>query len=252
MPLNHTYISKRRLCDMDSFAIWYSGNSDSNNQEAWIHINLWKTVKKKISEITVDFGILVQDIKDITSINLYCPFEVSTGNVTDIVPLIKENPALINAIFNKTYSYECKEAKMIVKSQKGNERRAFVLSPAKFVTEEKSIIKINTEELTDKDIQRHYFRIRIVFQESDYRGLFNAFSGGTSLFTDFFTSTEIIDFRLNDMRSCKEEIIREIKRKKCFNINSVNYFILREPTHIIIYQGGEVNSRFLETDIWEP
>ncbi|CEO12030.1 Uncharacterised protein [[Clostridium] sordellii] len=73
---------------------------------------------------------------------------------------------------------------------------------------------------------------------------------GISVFSDQFTNTEIIDFRLNDIRSCHEEIREEFNKGYKFNILAVHYLVLRDANDIIIHCEDKISSRMLEKNLW--
>jgi hypothetical protein len=228
---------------MNSFLIGYDPVKKKSEEEAWVHINLWE--EKKPNNIIIDFGILVRNIKEIKAINIYSPYDIE--EVKDIVTILEKNKKLITAVFNENYQYK-KDLGNIIQPQRGD---PFVLSSAN-IKHDKNRIILDTGKINYEKSHGSYFRVRLIlskekFNEKCKEFIFAHKSKG-SRFSDFFTSTEIIDFRLNDSRSGGSAI----NVGNFFHIRSVNYFILRDPSEVIIYYGNAMrNSRYLESDIWE-
>ena len=64
--------------------------------------------------------------------------------------------------------------------------------------------------------------------------------------------TEIIDFRINDLRSCPENLREEFLRTPRFVMNKIHYLIMRNSTDEFVTIGdNEVNGRLLEKEIWK-
>ena len=65
-------------------------------------------------------------------------------------------------------------------------------------------------------------------------------------------TTEIIDFRINDLRSCPENLREEFLRTPRFTIKKIHYLIMRSSTDEYITIGDtEVKGRLLEKEIWK-
>jgi len=232
---------------MISFLIGYDPVSEKDiKEEAWVHINLWE--KKETNSVIIDFGILVNDVKKIKAIKIYSPYAIK--DVKDISTLLKEHKELITAVFNENYQHNVSEKgeEFIIQPHKGD---PFVLSPIKeedlIIKQNDNLVILNIKKVKLASVNRSYFRIRITLSKESCSNFIFAHESKGSRFSDFFTSTEIIDFRLNDSRSGSN-----IDVGNFFHIRSVNYFILRDPSEIIIYHGNAMrNSRYLEPDIWE-
>lgn len=251
---------------------------EEGSQKADIHVNIWKDHLD--SNIYIDFGIVVYNMDNMDSIHIYCPFKLEKDNVYDLVK--RFNSKLINAIFNEDYRLldgfpKRKIVKVKNKKQKKQARNDFILYELdekneislKYVNQDiehfneyskigvgtiinlsvKDIIKLNQDDEQLKDIKPHYFRIRI---KKDLGGiqLISQKVNGTSWLENYLMKTEIIDFRLNDIRSMCSEVMNEINKGNMFKIMAVHYLILRIASDTIIYQGSELTMRMLETDLW--
>lgn len=245
---------------MRSFALWYSSKNIVSIKEATVHINLWDKVEKKEKNYCFDFGILVENIEDIDKIYLYVPFQIEKNQIKDLGSVISNNQ-LVNAIFNENFTTTDGEPKSLVVN--GNEEkpkfviyaleveRQIKLNSCKRGTETPgTILEIDVGGIQPiKNISRYYFRIRIKVNSKDIQ-LINDEIKGISVFSDQFTNTEVIDFRLNDIRSCSEELREQFKKGKAFCLKAVHYLILRDADDIIIHYGKELNSRMLEKNLW--
>ncbi|HEY8892602.1 MAG TPA: hypothetical protein VIM70_20395 [Clostridium sp.] len=251
---------------MRSFALWYSDSGKDKkeipNKEVTVHINLWSKKVEDKKEYCFDFGLLVEDIEDIENIYLYMPFEAVKSQIKDLGIVISNNQ-LVNAIFNENFSTtDGNPKRLIVNGVEG--KPEFVIYALQVESQVNlkncirrddtpgTILEINIKDIDiiPNDISRYYFRIRIKVA-SDNIDLINDEIKGISIFSDQFTNTEVIDFRLNDVRSCSEELREQFDKGEQFNILAVHYLILRDANDVIIHHGKEINSRMLENDLWK-
>ncbi|SKA11854.1 hypothetical protein SAMN02745174_02605 [Cetobacterium ceti] len=256
-------------------------------KEAEVHINLWNnslTGKDKISYI--DLGIFLKDIKDIEYIKFFIPAKKDQITIEDLIERIKDSKGqLLNAIFNEDYEtiyggqakktlVKCSkkgeqiinmkfspslEAEMSIfykKQGKSNDRQDFYLYELssetqidKIELDGGTIVRLNLNEINIEDgLTSYYFRIRckingkVEFIKDQVKDV--------SFFNSFFTKIEIIDFRLNDIRSCKKNIKEKYENQRNFNIKKVHYLVLRNAQDEVIYF-GDLKSRILEVDLWK-
>ena len=202
---------------MRSFALWYStrDKEKKSDKQVTVHINLWDKPKDDRKNYCFDFGLLVEDIRDIEKIYLYVPFKIEKSQIRDLGALISDNK-LVNAIFNENFTTTDGEPKRLIVN--GNEeKKDFVIYALEVESQitlkdclrnaptPGTILEIQIHSIEPSEILRYYFRIRIeveAYSENLY--LINDKVEGISIFSNQFTNTEIIDFRLNDVRSCSE------------------------------------------------
>ncbi|OFI05012.1 hypothetical protein CLOACE_19810 [Clostridium acetireducens DSM 10703] len=247
---------------MRSFALWYSTKDKESklDKEITVHVNLWNKKKENQKNYCFDFGLLVEDIKSIEKIYLYVPFKIEKSQIKDLGAIISNNQ-LVNAIFNENFTTtDGKPKKLIVNETV--EKPKFVIYALEVESQIKinpcirnastpgTILEIDTGSINLEKILRYYFRIRIQVGSDDLY-MINDEIKGVSIFSDQFTNTEVIDFRLNDVRSCSEELREQFNKGKKFNILAVHYLILRNADDVIIHYGKEINSRMLENDLWK-
>lgn len=109
--------------------------------------------------------------------------------------------------------------------------------------------KENHLELEDK---KYYFRIRF-FPEDNNITMIKRENEKINIFQDAsLRTTEIIDFRINDLRACPENLREEFLRTPRFILKKIHYLIMRNSTDEYITIGdGKVQGRLLEKEIWE-
>ena len=239
-----------------------------------LHVNLWNF--KKL-ETTFDFGFMVDNIDNVENIILYVPFKIK--KVEDLGNnIIEKNQTLVDAIFNErceTTKFYPKRLKVIKKGNydtredisKENEGETFVLyslseNQIKLTNYDKyARIEINVEnilsneekenhlELEDK---KYYFRIRF-FPEDNNITMIKRENEKINIFQDAsLRTTEIIDFRINDLRACPENLREEFLRTPRFILKKIHYLIMRNSTDEYITIGdGKVQGRLLEKELWE-
>ena len=101
-----------------------------------------------------------------------------------------------------------------------------------------------------RGVNKYYFRLRIKVSQSKLQLIFQR-PKPLSPFQSAFITTQVIDFRLNDLRSCTPLVRDEFAKGDHFSIQRVHYLLLRKTTDVFIHQGGEVSSRLLEKDLWK-
>lgn len=247
---------------MRSFALWYSKTEqmpEDSKKELTVHINLWNKDNKNV--YCFDFGLMVEDISNIDGIHLYCPFKVTKEQIKDLGSTISEHK-LVNAIFNENYTTTSGEPKrLLINAPKNpfyiysleieNQLQLMSFGDNSLNPEEKvgTIIKIDFKDIITNHITKYYFRLRIEAEKSNLDFIDDDIKG-ISVFSNTFTNTEIIDFRLNDTRSFREELKERFYDGDKFSIKGVHYLILRDANDSIIHYGENISSRILEKYLW--
>lgn len=249
---------------MRSFALWYSVENEEqeSDKEVTVNINIWDKRKDREKKYCFDFGLLIEDIRNIEKIYLYVPLKIEKHQIRDLGGLISNNK-LVNAIFNEDYTTTAGEPKRLIVN--GNqEKESFVIYALEVENQiilknclrdapiPGTVLEIRTQGIEPGELVRYYFRIRIEIKAcSENLHLINNKVEGISIFSNQFTNTEIIDFRLNDVRSCSEELREQFDKGNKFNILAVHYLILRSANDVIIHYGKNMSSRILEKDLWK-
>lgn len=262
---------------MRSFVLWYKKRESQTEEEKQkaeldLHINLWKNQKRSTEEFIFDFGFFVDNIKKIKNIYIYIPFKISS--IIDLGIKVKDKHSLIDAIFNE----KCKitslsVGKRILVHTEKKEFMFYFLGNDQINIKEVSdspggsIVEFNIENILGKEeeeafrdespelanllkIKKYYFRFRLKGNKEDIKFIKNQDYINDS-FSNLFTRTEIIDFRLNDIKTCSEVIKEKYISNMKFNINKIHYLLLRNFNDDFIYYDGDVSSRMLESDLWK-
>lgn len=245
---------------MRSFAIWHKSNT-TDQRELSFHINLWK--KEKNNSYLFDLGFLIENLRGIKKIFLYVPFEITKSDIEDLGIKFNSNN-LASAVFNDDLTTSTGDDKKVLiqyKDRRKRDKRFYIyhLDIESQISLEKmnrsdgekgTIITINTTNIIyNRGILRYYFRIRLKIDDNKLKLISNEIKDKSPL-NNYLTNTEIIDFRLNDIRSCSQNLRERFHREKRFKITKIHYLILRNASDIIIHNTFSVDSRMLEKDLW--
>lgn len=276
---------------MRSFVLWYKEGQKQEPVDIDVHINLWTIQNQKDEIYYFDFGFMIKDISNISSLCLYIPFSIKKEDVQDLGEKISKI-RLVNALFNENFTTEEKtKTRLIVNENKENKNDKFIIyhlnikdqvdleeehTREKEEPEEitgtilkiwnlKSLKNIEKEECENfkeeefkvisekaQDISKYYFRIRIKVPNKNE--IIKEQINDESIFNNAFTSTEIIDFRLNNLRSCSKDLRKLYEQGNHFRIKTVHYLILREANDTIIHHenaNSKMSSRLLEKEVWK-
>lgn len=260
---------------MRSFVIWYERREEKNNEDCKndnckidIHVNLWKIKKTGKEEFVFDFGFLIEDITKVESIFFYIPFKIRENDWKDLGYKILNKHILADAIFNeKTDVCTVKVGKRI-KITKEKEESFMIYSLGKDQveildqtdSEPGCILKIDISNILSnneisqhkeiENIKKYYFRFRLKCLKKNLK-LVRDIEYNKNIFSNAFSNTEIIDFRINDTRACTEGIKEKYESNFKFKIQKIHYLLLRNFSDEFIYYDGAVKSRILETDLWK-
>jgi hypothetical protein len=249
---------------MRSFALWYTSKENlteiKTDDEGVVdlHINLWKKTTKKRENYCFDFGLRVKNISTIKNIKLYCTFPFEKNSIRDLGSVISNNK-LTNAIFNESYKTTEGDPKRLNVKSSENEFIIYTLdtgsqvelTPCKRSNDKPgTIIDLKIDDISVGEITDYYFRIRVEIPSSEVH-LINDEIDGISIFSNQFTNTEVIDFRINDIRSCSDSLREQFEKGRPLNFRSIHYLILRNASDLAIFHGNNPSSRMLESDLWK-
>lgn len=133
-----------------------------------------------------------------------------------------------------------------------------VLNDIEFKDKGGTLLYIKTEKILDGEYtnsqdklpSKYYFRMRIDVERDKLSMMFRT-QKNISPFQDAFVTTQVIDFRLNNLRSCNQFVRDEFAKGRHFTIKAVHYLLLRKATDVFIHQGEKVSSRLLERELWD-
>lgn len=265
---------------MRSFILGYEKRSkDEPQAKIDIHINLWRYRTSNSNDIVIDFGFMIHDITKVNKIVFFTPLKIS--QVLDLGGKIYNSNTISDAIFNERceISNTYPKRRKVIKHGDYNSRNdiaekndVFMIYSLKIDREDNSQLKFNNKDhyskicintsdiLSDSEIKFHpdleqvkkyYFRFRI-YAKKETKIIQNENERINPLQDISLRTTELIDFRINDLRSCSDEIKEYFLRIPTFEINKVHYLIIRNSTDEFITAGDiKVKSRILENEVWK-
>jgi hypothetical protein len=251
---------------MNSFGVWYKPNNSAIESSLNLHINLWRlpyTIKRKwwFNKTTqkdfIDFGLKIDNYKEIEYIKFAIPFHVTDKNLFCLFDIIMDNK-LLRPLFNQDMQIEHLEGSNCAKiNSELNEDEKYRFNLTKFKNgniqfshvDEYSIVKMTIPSAVKKLAgNRLYFRFRI--NHEDVSNLTYCYRPKNSIFVSAFHVTEISEMLFNRKRNIPEEIGLQ-PGEKDFKLDLVNYFLLHEADDILIQSHKPLSSlRRLESDIW--
>lgn len=238
---------------MNSIGILYSLKKSSEPRQikvsAELHINYWK-VPTTTGEYKrfVDFGIFINEVaREINSISFYFPFKVEKASLNDLGKSLSDSE-LLCTLFNNDFtirningspSYFC-----ISPSQNSEEVRPFwlyILGENNFTVSDVepygSIVNIRIlstpqknggiqPAVTDKRPKRNlYFRFRV--ENIPLDSIFYEENISNDFLQSAFSKTEMIDFRVNEVREMDPKVYEEVTSDKTFlPFSKVHFFFI--------------------------
>lgn len=253
-----------------SFAFAYKKTIfDSSSDEAIFvsHINVWNIpIKEKYNEERkpfIDFGLLVKNYRSLELISFIAPFKVMEIDIEDIASLLKENE--IQLIFNDSkYTYgqlneiyrhyvDSKGEKIIILPIE-DEKNIF-MHYCQYSSPEKSdytTITIDLSKLNDipDEIKSIYIRFRI--KSIDNQSLLTTLSRKNNYLESAFTERQILDFKLNNVRTIRKSVLSELykSKKELVKFDAIHLFLMVPADYEVSIWGDFSECRQLETDEW--
>lgn len=96
---------------------------------------------------------------------------------------------------------------------------------------------------------KYYLRIRVQVDKEKF-GLISKELRNNNPLNNAFEGLELIDFRINDIRSCCEEVRERIAVGGKFKFEAMHFLAMREMNDSLIVEGDNYTCRLLEQDIW--
>lgn len=249
---------------MKSFAVWYKEKETKNSARdicADVHVNLFENSK---DEWFIDFGLKISNIDFVDKVYLYVPFFISDkGDIADLVHLM--DTKLLKALFNDNFYVvegPPKRRKINLRDEDLIIYQLTVEQEIELCTinddvESGTILAINTGGITEPvngskdffDVNLYYFRFRVAVRDGAEKVISHEVDDIS--FTDCsLRKTEIIDFRLNNIRSLTDVVQNEINSGRLFSFKAVHFLILKNAKDLLLYPAGNVSTRMLEDYLW--
>ena len=247
---------------MKTIAIWYSTKKTPTQErvDLDLHFNLWKLYnnKKKRNDYFLDIGLMVSDISDISTIFIYFPFENTKFDINDLGELLLENSDLVYSIFNEYYDITNKAdmPKQIHIKDKEN-KGLFNVYQIDFSNDviktdkyDGTLIEFDANTIKQHEhCKKYYFRFRLTGQAISE--LKRNYKPKNRFFQSAFSTTETLDFRVNEKRNYAPSLEETISNNQEFNIKKIHFLLLRSALDDFISTHIKASCRELEPHLWK-
>lgn len=273
---------------MKSLGLWYKLDDKDENKESELdenkdlsfemHINLWSKMQRKNDSNTfLDIGIKINDYTQLRYLNFVCPFKLENDDIIDLAPhmKIKKNA---NLIFNNECEIETSGNYTIIHDNqiKGDNRKDILVYPLNQnmdkifdiekinennyklqISFDKFKTYINDEMIQSninnlKNIDTIYIRFRIKSNNLEDM-LISKIVPKNTYFESVFTTTQIVDFKINKKRNLDENILVNaiINKEKLVEFKKI-HFLLMEPANndVLDISNDMRDCRKLESRVW--
>ena len=266
---------------MESFAFWYE-QPDANEEKdeekadvnAVVNINLWcecgwdKKRKKTNFEVEMDnskevkgypyldIGFKIENLKKASKICFFLPFPISKKNIQDLGVKFHDTP-LVDAVFNESYDTTISSCKKTIDISHNLELQFKIyqldiehdveLTPFADGTIW-SFDTLNIEK--DEKNYPYYFRFRI--KDCPLNFLIHQYIAPGKVLQSIFSTTYMIDFRFNNIRSLNNTLIERYSsgKNKKVAIRAV-HFLLITKAYVEVSSGNFKSIRKIEPKVWE-
>lgn len=249
------------------------GNESPNKVE--LHINYWSLEAKQACNY-LDIGLRLEllNIESFKSINFYLPFKIEKDNyMGNLGSVICSTDDLIELIFNERLksSFEGVNYKDINFNGKNSETlRVYKQleigdepSNLKFIVNEennslriqipKATLDLTPIKLSDEVEKKiyHYFRFRLKLTSEHVKVLSQNYEPQDRLVVSKFEKTEIIDFRLNELRDLPASVCNCLNKN--FILEQIHFFLIRDiHDELKLSHARYKRCRLLENEVWNP
>lgn len=248
---------------MKTLALWcdkiMETSSNETKREIDIHINFWKIPNtKKKYQYFVDLGLMAHEANLIENLHIHFPFCVSENDVEDIGHIMSKDHKIVNAVFNENYGVtNSPEHAKLASVKDTKDKEVFSIYSIDFKSKDITFLnEYNGTKLSIKipknvkpTANKLYFRIRLRGNSIKY--FLCEFEPKNWFFQSAFTSTDAIDFRINEKRNLNESLAEKIKEDQFFHINKVHFLLMRNAQDDLIADHLKINCRVLEVDLWK-
>lgn len=226
---------------MNSIAIWWDKHDDI---KVHIDVNIWHT--KDSEGNYLEFGLKIENYKNIDDINIYIPYTIKESDIEDKAGVLASDNTLTNAMFNEKLEVSKGEgsfhAVKFPKDTKKNFEYCELDVKKDIKIEDKTIILNINKKATGEVV---YYRFRIKKIEKIFTGLKENYF----LIDGFFKTIGFIEVNINSVRKLPKNIVDKLDG---VNFDSMNLFVMTDNFTNFIFQSKDVNkSRVLENHIWD-
>lgn len=231
-----------------SIAIWHDTlpiDADGYAPRVEVHINIWRNdQRKKPNHFDLfDIGFRFEELRALRSLSISLPFVVPHEHVSDLFDVMHD-PYTLSAIFNETLTpgsmrdsgncfaashTESKKVQLYVWRCPDKERQLSMIGEGR---DSGTVINIS-DQFFDRlrpNVGDHYFRLRIKVPIGIDNGFVSSNDPKDSAFLSTISTSEIVEFRLNERRNFSNAIRNRLEAKDCslIDISAVHYFLIRD------------------------
>jgi hypothetical protein len=272
-----------------SLAFWFDEKPEVNTYDVDLHVNFWSFDSEKVNYLDIGVLVKSKQESISNDINIYFPFKITHDDYfSELGSLVCSDRELISAIFNTNISKtqadskndifqiefspknklsfhtqilpETSDSEGGVKLSSFNEstslskeRGTILKFPSELFqsTEAEAKTETNTETNTETSTERSdYFRFRIKLSRESKNILGTEYSPKGSFITNYFNSTEMIDFRINEPRNLPSKI--RAKLNESLKLKQVHFFLIRDANaEFKMSHSKYKRCRILENNIWK-
>ncbi|MCX7322004.1 MAG: hypothetical protein NT113_21860 [Hyphomicrobiales bacterium] len=255
-----------------SVAIWH--DTSSNGAEGYaprveVHINIWRSNQRKPNNHfdLLDIGLRFKEVRALRSLSMSLPFEVGTNQVSDLFDVMHD-ASTVSAIFNETLTPGTKRDNgncfpVTHTEKKGTQfyvwrcpMDVLQLSTIGASGDRGTIITISDTffERLKSQVGDHYVRLRIKVPVGMSNGFVSSTAPKDSAFLSTISTSEIVEFRLNERRNFSPELRVKLEANDCglIDISAIHYFLIRDMgVEMTQSHTGFRKMRRLEPEMWE-
>lgn len=275
---------------MESFGLWYLSNEKGNEDEKpkfSFHANFWsediQTKGNKVKYPYLDIGIRIENWNCCSQIVFHCPFVVKEEDLTDLTDITAKKETAELVFNDYCQSIDSGSYKIITVGEKERKYLLFPLVKRAGQKNKSANIEIEQSEPSDssdsesdliidlksfkeimentsspvrpKDFKEEdsiYLRFRIASDELKDKIYFDSNPYNKSL-ESAFTSTRIVDFKVNEERNLSSYTRQKIAEKKLSlaEFDAVHFLIMVPSSYDVqFFPDNHLSCRELESGKW--
>ena len=247
----------------------------NRNPNVELHFNYWLlkakstgNFKKDLDIKYLDIGVRLKNINDFSSVNIYVPFEFSNIKYhADLGEKICKDQELVAAVFNApvietrsdpldmtycdfTFFNESEQIRFhtnILERQSGMSDGVEV---TRFANTRGTILKFPQDIFQLDGKADIYFRFRLEISPSEITSISRIYNPKFWALTNAFEKTELVDFRVNEIRNLPKTIGNHIVNKSY--VSKIHFFLIRDgKSEFKAAHDSYKRCRILESNLWD-
>jgi len=254
--------------------IWASRNDGGGISDVELHVNLWKVKKlwkwrcrrvltafrRKATLQFLDIGIKFQP-SGLKHIHLYLPFEVRKADIHDLGECLRSRES-VQGLFNEDYEVSLppqhgKHAAIPARDGGNDDFDIYSIDTAVDTdvtlapSFDGTILTFHIENYVRPGGSKNlYFRFRV--HGLNDKNFSETYRPRDSFFQTAFSSTEVIDFRINEARNLQDSLLQKIEKGSKVTFKKLHFFVMRDiEDDLVASSNAPKGSRILEDALWK-